>query len=114
VTITHMSHAEWNAEGSRRFGADYNKWKFVCPICAHVQAVEDFRQFKDRGATPDSARCKCIGRYIDGARQAFGGKGKGPCDYAGYGLFQLSPLRVNCDDGSERHSFAFADEPPKS
>ena len=33
---------EWQAEGKRRFGEDVKKWRFVCPMCGHVAAVQDF------------------------------------------------------------------------
>lgn len=102
--------AEWEAEGARRFGPDIMKWSFVCPICGNVASIEDFRPYKERGAMPNSATCECIGRYSR-SKPAFGDRKKGekPCDYAGYGLFRLSPVRVVHDDGKEMHSFAFAD-----
>lgn len=61
-----MTHEEWVAKGKALFGDDMLKWKFVCPGCGHVQTPEDFRAFKDKGATPDSARNECIGRYTTG------------------------------------------------
>jgi hypothetical protein len=107
--VIKLTVEEWQAEGIKRFGSDNHKWKFACPICGNVAAVEDFRPFKDRGATANSATCECIGRYtgVDGFRQ----KGNGPCDYAGYGLFQASPVRVD-SGGCITHCFAFADPDP--
>lgn len=102
------TEAEWKAEGERRFGPDMMNWRFECPICGNVASVADFRPYK--GATPNSATCECIGRYKAG-KPAFGKirkKGQGPCDYCGYGLFRLSPVRVVQDGGKEIHSFAFA------
>jgi hypothetical protein len=103
-----MTYEAWREEGTRRFGADFEQWKFVCPVCAHVAKVADFKQFKDRGATPNSATAECIGRYT-GAGE-FKPPGTGPCNYAGYGFFRLSPVHVVRDDPNQpTHSFAFAD-----
>lgn len=104
-----MTLAEWHAEGNRRFGPDQLKWKFQCPACKHVQAVEDFRTHKDKGATADSANFNCIGRYSGSTRRAFEDKGPGPCNYTSGGLFNISPLVVVTEDGKEYRGFAFAD-----
>ena len=98
---------EWMTEGTKLFGKDMMKWKFVCPVCGNVQSAEDFRQYKDGGATPDSARQECIGRYANTGRDAFTEKGKGPCNYAAYGLFRLSPVRVK-HEGEVQQCFGFA------
>lgn len=57
-----MSYDDWKAKGTELFGADFMKWKFVCPVCKNVAVVEDFQKFADRGANPNSATCECIGR----------------------------------------------------
>ncbi len=107
--IVYATWAEWWAEGVRLFGPNHEEWKFVCPVCAHVAAVKDFKQYKEQGATPSSATCECIGRYT-GAKD-FRPPGTGPCNYAGYGLFRLSPVRVKGQTTDELiHSFAFAGE----
>lgn len=68
-----MTVEEWNAEGIRRFGLNQFLWKFVCPMCGNVQSAHDFRAYKDRGATPNSANQVCIGRYEQGpVYKAFG------------------------------------------
>jgi hypothetical protein len=105
------THAEWLAEGERRFGPDFMNWRFVCPVCGNVATIIDFKPFADKGATPSSATSECIGRYTAG-REAISGQNSKtrPCDYAGYGLFRLSPIRIIEADGKEIHSFAF-DEP---
>jgi hypothetical protein len=112
---TYKSLEEWTAEGNRRFDDDFMKFRFVCPICGNEAAVEEFKPFKDKGADANSATCECIGRYV-GAGPAFGDKKHKPCDYAGYGLFRLSPVRVVIESGKEIHCFAFgtANEQPKS
>lgn len=109
-----MRYEDWLAEGRRRFGQDFGAWKFVCPICKHVAAVDDFKPYKDKGATPDSATSECIGRYIPGSMKAFeeSKRTKGPCDYAGYGLFRLSPVHIlteGQDPKKPTHCFAFAE-----
>ena len=100
--------AEWVARGTELFGGDMLEWKFVCPACGHVQAVKDFLPFKDRGASPDSARFNCVGRYAGAARIAFGGSGDGPCDYTSGGLFNISPLLITDESGKEHVAFDFA------
>lgn len=103
---------EWLAEGTRRFGESQLDWRFECPACKHVQAVKDFKPYKEQGATAESARFNCIGRY-SGANPNAGlagtGKEKGPCDYTSGGLFDLRPVVVKTSEGSVR-SFAFAPE----
>ena len=84
---------EWQAEGIKLFGPDHKKWKFVCPSCGHVASVQDW---KDAGASPGEVAFSCIGRRTKGARDAFK-KGKGPCNYAGGGLFRLNTKAVEGD-----------------
>ena len=106
---TFESVSAWLEEGKRRFGDDFMKWKFVCPVCGNVASVLDF---KGHGESADIATKECIGRYRKERAHPFGeGKDKitQPCDYAGYGLFRLSPVRVKHPDGHETHSFAFAE-----
>lgn len=102
------SVAAWQARARELFGDDPGNWRFVCPVCGNVAAV---REFKEAGAPDaDSARCECLGRHLpkERTREAFGeGKVERPCNYAGYGLIQLSPVRVVVEGGKEIHSFAF-------
>lgn len=98
---------EWQVEAVRRFGEDGTRWKFVCPVCRHIASVEDYQKYASSGATEQSATQKCIGRYT-GAGE-FKKAGQGPCNYAGYGLFRLSPIRITLPDRKEPvHCFAFA------
>lgn len=109
-----MTYDEWMAEGKSRFGEDFFDWRFECPICHHVASVRDYQQYKAKGADPNSATSECIGRYISGSMKAFAESNckTGPCDYAGYGLFRLSPVYVTGMPGAppdkEIHCFAFA------
>lgn len=102
---------EWLAEGERRFGADRLKWRFVCPGCGHVQAVEDFRPFKDEGAKPESAYFNCIGRFSARLmkREWLGGEGPGPCNYTTGGLFNISPVTITREGERPVSAFAFAE-----
>lgn len=113
ITKTEYTLAEWLAEGERRFGSSQLKWKFRCPACGHVQAVEDFRPYKEKGCTAETARFNCIGRY-SGARPNAGlngnGKADGPCDYTSGGLFDLRPVVVITPDGERVRTFDFAEE----
>lgn len=100
--IKHYTKQEWFAEGERRFGKDFMKWKFKCPMCGHVATVE---QFKALGAkNPDCAYVECIGRYTgQGSPSKANGHG---CDWAAYGLFGIPKGGVMVD---ELHIFDFAD-----
>ena len=109
-----LSYDEWIAAGRTLFGDDMLQWRFECPVCKHVATSEDFRSYQEIGATPDSATQECLGRYLPKEQRAtqlgLEGSTKQPCDYAGYGLFRLSPVIVVMPDGERRHSFAFAAE----
>lgn len=100
-----MTAAEWRAEAVRRFGADPMAWRFVCPVCKHEQSVADY---KAAGAPEGTVAFSCVGRWIEGASEAFSGR-PGPCTYAGGGLFALNPIRVTTDDGKTIDVFAFAE-----
>lgn len=107
VTLT---REEWIAEGTRLFGDDWLTWKFVCPVCGHVAAANDFREYRDKGTTPNSAYQSCIGRFITGSPAAFGTPcvkpGHGPCNYAAFGLLRLAPFVV---EGVQVFGFAESD-----
>lgn len=103
--IEHVSYVDWFTKGARLFGPNTIDWKFVCPVCGNVAAIGDFQQYAARGSTPNSATCECIGRYT-GEKPTVDAK---PCDYAGYGLFKISPIRVTLGNGKIAHSFAFAE-----
>lgn len=100
-----MTHEQWLAEAKRRFGPDPMNWKFVCPVCKHTASVGDW---KAAGATEGEVAFSCVGRRLAEAREAFG-KGDGPCNYAGGGLFRLNPVKVQLPDGHVRETFAFAE-----
>lgn len=101
---TIITKEDWEKEGERLFGPDKMKWRFVCPACGNVASVGDYERYKEQGAKPDSATNNCIGRY-DGHLDVKMGSAR-PCNYAGYGLFDLCPVRV-FDNGEEIRCFAF-------
>lgn len=108
--IIYASVEEWHAEGVKRFGPDMMKWKFVCPACGHVQTPEDY---KAAGAPESTVGFSCVGRWLKKCRDAFEGKGEGPCNYAGGGLFRIGPVQIK-SRGDERTGdfpryFAFAE-----
>lgn len=102
-----MTKKEWFALGTDLYGDDYFQWKFICPSCGHVQTPEDFRPYKNNGATPDTARFSCIGRY-DGHMDVSIFASPGPCNYTSGGLFPLAPVEV-VDDDKKHLVFAFKD-----
>lgn len=108
MAVTTMTQAEWNQRGEALFGPDRMTWRFACPCCAHVASVRDWMNV---GAPEGSIAFSCIGRWkLAAPREAFGGEGPGPCNYAGGGLFAINPVKVQRDDGAEQYVFAF-DEP---
>jgi hypothetical protein len=100
-----MTLDEWQTEGRKRFGDDEMQWKFKCPACGYVASVADYKAAKAGGGVAFS----CIGRWVGAAREAFGGKGRGPCNYAGGGLFGLNPVHVEKPDGTSLNVFEFAE-----
>lgn len=103
TAVTRYTLKEWQEEAARLFGSDAMLWRFVCPVCGHVQSVQDY---KDAGAVEGAVAFSCIGRWV-------GTKDEGPCDYAGGGLFRLNPITVVADDGVEHHVFEFDRGQPK-
>jgi hypothetical protein len=96
---------EWWTKAKRLFGEDENNWRFVCPACGNIQSVGDFRKYKNQGATPNSAYQVCIGRF-DGHMDVDMGAGR-PCNYHGFGLFQLQKTEVIDEDGKITPVFEF-------
>lgn len=105
-----ISEKDWRSRAEALFGKDPMDWAFECPSCGYVQSVRDFLPYRDNGATPNDAYQVCIGRFMGDKNEAFQGKGSGPCNYAGFGLFKLQPLAVVREDGSETPVFGFAKE----
>ncbi len=104
--------ADWRKQATELFGEDFLKWKFKCPVCEHVATVQDY---KTAGAPVNSAGFSCVGRWAGvnpdtekGDIGPNGIKGKGPCNYAGGGLFKLTPVTVVDPDGHEMQCFEFA------
>lgn len=109
-----ISFEDWKKKGRELFGEDSKQWKFKCPICETSQSIRDFI---DAGVDEDEARdsiaFECIGRHLpkEETQSAFkSGKkfitGK-PCDYAGYGLFKLNPVKVKLKTGTIIKVFDF-------
>lgn len=96
---------EWESKARELFGPDKLKWKFKCPSCKAVIAVEEWV----RVAAPTAIAFSCIGRYLPEAKGTIFNK-KSPCDYAGGGLFQLNPVIVVDEEGKEHTMFDFATE----
>lgn len=106
---TRVSESEWRAAAIDRYGEKPSAWKFRCPVCKHVAAVEDWETAK---APEGAIAFSCIGRYLPGeANDAFARKQKAPCNYAGGGLFKLNPITVVDSAGREHSMFDFADRP---
>lgn len=101
-----LSAEQWRAEASRLFGPDALKWRFLCPSCGHVAAVEDW---KNAGAKDTQAAFSCVGRYIGADDSHTFKKDGGPCTYAGGGLIGLNPVSVRGENGVITRVFAFAE-----
>lgn len=106
--LTRLTHAEWLAEGARRFGPDPIKWRFVCPSCNHVAAAEDW---KAAGASAGAVGFSCLGRFTGDPKKAHDNtfmRSGGPCNYTGGGLFRMNPVTITFEDGSTQTAFDFA------
>jgi len=99
---------EWKEEGRRLYGSNTDLWKFKCPSCGHIQCTLDFKQYKDKGATPSCAYFNCIGRYTGTKNEMF--SAEQPCNYSLGGLFTLDHNIVVFDDGTKQPVFKFADQ----
>lgn len=97
-----VTEQEWRAEGTRLFGPDQMKWRFVCPVCGHIASAQDW---VGAGAPAGSIGFACIGRWL-GATSSF--DGTTPCNYTGGGLFRLNPVTVVGDEGPGSTMFEFA------
>jgi hypothetical protein len=98
--------ADWDREGIALFGEDRKAWRFVCPSCGHIAKASDW---KEAGAPPGSAAFSCVGRWLPQCEEAF--TKRGPCNYAGGGLFAINPVRVRFPDGKTIDAFEFAPLP---
>lgn len=102
-----ITHEAWKAQARERFGDDPMKWRFVCPSCGYVAAVEDW---KKAGAPEGAVAFSCVGRYTGdqkaAADAAFRHAG-GPCNYTSGGLFCINSLIVIVD-GKESPAFEVA------
>ena len=101
-----MTHKEWLTEGTKRFGEDQSKWRFVCPSCGHITSVLGW---KNAGAPESAVAYSCVGRWT-GAKdiKTFKKRG-GPCTYAGGGLIGMNPVKVDLENGKSINVFAFAE-----
>lgn len=121
--LTRITHEEFIATLTERFGDNPNDWAFVCPLCGDVatgadmkQALADHPRVSRDGEPMNAAQIlgqECIGRTIgalsktttaeewNARREA--GEVRG-CDWAAYGLFG-GPLTVVMGDGSELRAF---------
>lgn len=102
--MRNVSEADWKEEGKKLFGPDFMKWKFVCPVCGHVATPQEWI---DAGAPEGAVAFSCIGRWLPDSQDALSSDeiGKGPCNYAGGGLFPLNPVLI---EGRENRVFEFA------
>lgn len=123
-TLTTLTYDAWKAEGERRFGPDMLKWRFVCPGCGNEQSAEDFRPFKDRGATTNSAYGQCLGRFLprEQTRSWMNDKRRAGvrCDYTAYGLLCICttcvqpPSDVPAENGGPKPIAVFEFAEPRA
>lgn len=104
-----MPEDVWRGLAAVRFGDDPLKWRFVCPSCGHVAAVEDWRK---AGAPEGAVAFSCVGRWTGdraaAADAAFKRKG-GPCNYTSGGFLVINKLFVVLKDGQETPAFEVAE-----
>ena len=102
-----MTEKEWIEEGMRRFGKDWMKWRFRCPMCGHVASIEEMQAAGAKD--PNCAYQECIGRYT-GKGSPKEGDSAG-CNWAAYGLFGIPKGGVVVLTGEEEgmHIFEFAE-----
>ena len=97
----------YRIEGERRYGPARKNWVFKCPVCGIKTKAEEW---VNNGAE-DQAAFSCIGRSMKTKKDMFDTGKKGPCNYAGGGLFRLNPIKIKFTNGSVGEFFDFADDP---
>lgn len=100
---------EWRKEGTRRFGDDFENWKFICPACGHIASGKNF---KDAEAEPNDMYQTCIGRHNGKGNDGMESKDEGNgCNWAAFGLLGTmgKGRTVIAEDGSEVEVFDFAE-----
>lgn len=103
-----LTREQYFAEAEKRYGKNKREWKFKCPSCGHVAAVQDWL---DHEGGDTMVAFSCVGRLM-GSAQELGSKDGGPCNYVGDGLFRLNPIPVQDDESDEvSWFFDFADDP---
>lgn len=85
-----MKFSDWKKELIERFGENSENWKFVCPVCGHVQSIADFKAI---GRDGNYVYQCCIGRFT-GNNDKTGVKG---CNYTVNGLISLNTTTVISD-----------------
>ena len=85
-----MTIEEYFDTATRLFGEDRAAWRWVCPGCGHVASYAEY----ERAGAEGMAGFSCIGRALPECRDWLGGEGPGPCNYAGGGLFNISPVEI--------------------
>lgn len=116
-----MTYQEWVERGTRLFGADRSKWRFVCPSCGIRVTTADYESV---GTPENSVAFSCIGRFVPvdqrasvapafaGGEQVTGAKPRVGCTYTGGGLVRLNPMHVEDPrlPGVVHQLFAFAED----
>lgn len=97
---------EWLEEGKKKFGEDFENWKFKCPACGHVASGQDFKDLK---AEPNDMYQVCIGRINGKGVAGATDEGNG-CQWAAFGFLKtLGKGRIVVNsDGEESEVFDFA------
>lgn len=112
-----MTQDEFLAEAQRRFGPKVRDWKFVCPMCATVQSVEQLLDaVLASGGKKDDVHgyigYSCIGRFTRQSDAGIAAKNRGQpwdkgCNWTLGGLFQCHTLEVLIN-GKPRPTFELA------
>lgn len=100
------TYSEWMEEGKKRFGKNFENWKFICPACGHIQSVKDFL---DLELDPNDAFRDCIGRH-NGNMKPAGENNQFGCNWCAYGLFGTlcKGVTVITENNDEIEIFDFA------
>lgn len=101
MTVRRITLADWQAEGTVRYGPNIVTWKFKCPSCGLVQSAIDYRAWNTPIRAIDVRLAfSCIGLTIRernlmlpvvGFMEHSLGYG---CEYAGGSFPRVAPLEV--------------------
>lgn len=97
-----LSYEEWVDKAMELFGKDRKDWKFVCPICGHIQSIKSVLEHNP------SLNPEDIQKWIHYSCEGRANEGQG-CYWTLGGIFKIHKVEISYL-GKDIPSFEFAKE----